>query len=48
MTFGAFHLPKEGYCFSNNVKVRLKAPSFNKVKFALDGDNVVQTLMMRY
>ncbi len=48
MTFGAFHLPKEGYCFSNNVKVRFKAPSFNKAKFALDGDNVTQTLGMRY
>jgi len=48
MTFGAFHLPKEGYCFSNNVKVRFKAPKFKKAKFALDGDNVMQTLRMRY
>jgi uncharacterized protein (DUF2141 family) len=48
MTFGAFHLPKEGYCFSNNVKVRFKAPKFEKAKFTLDGDNVTQTLRMRY
>lgn len=48
MTFGAFHLPKEGYCFSNNVKVRFKAPKFEKTKFTLDGDNVTQTLKMRY
>ena len=40
MTFGAFHLPKEGYCFSNNVRVRFKPPKFKKVKFTLDGDNV--------
>jgi uncharacterized protein (DUF2141 family) len=48
MTFGRFHLPKEGYCFSNNVKVRFKAPKFKKAKFTLDGANVTQTLRMRY
>ena len=48
MTFGALHLPKEGYCFSNNLKVRFKPPKFEKAKFALDGDNVTQTLRMRY
>jgi uncharacterized protein (DUF2141 family) len=48
MTFGRFRLPKEGYCFSNNVKVRFKAPKFKKAKFALDGANVTQTLRMRY
>jgi len=48
MTFGAFHLPKEGYCFSNNVKVRIKPPKFEKAKFTLDGENVTQTLRMRY
>ena len=48
MTFGAFHLPKEGYCFSNNVKVRFKPPKFKKTKFTLDGDNVTQTLRMKY
>ena len=46
MSFGAFHIPKEGYCFSNNVKVRFKAPKFKKAKFTLDGDNVTQTLRM--
>ena len=48
MTFGRFHLPKEGHCFSNNVKVRFKAPKFKKAKFTLDGENVTQTLRMRY
>ncbi len=48
MTFGTFHLPKEGYCFSNNVKVRFKAPKFKKAKFTLDGENVTQSLRMRY
>jgi len=48
MTFGRFHLPKEGYCFSNNVKVRFKPPKFKKTKFTLDGEGVTQTLRMRY
>lgn len=48
MTFGAFHLPKEGYCFSNNVKVRFKPPKFKKTKFTLDEEEVTQTLRMRY
>jgi uncharacterized protein (DUF2141 family) len=48
MSFGRFRLPKEGYCFSNNVKVRFKAPKFKKTKFTLDGDSVTQTLRMRY
>jgi uncharacterized protein (DUF2141 family) len=48
MTFGRFHLPKEGYCFSNNVKVRFRAPKFKKAKFTLDGENVTQKLRMRY
>jgi uncharacterized protein (DUF2141 family) len=48
MTFGRFRMPKEGYCFSNNVKVRFKAPSFKKAKFTLDSARVTQTLRMRY
>ena len=48
MTFGSFHLPKEGYCFSNNIKVRFKPPKFKKTKFTLNGDDVNQTLRMRY
>jgi uncharacterized protein (DUF2141 family) len=48
MTFGRFHLPKEGYCFSNNVKVRFKPPKFKKTKFTLNGDHVTQALRMRY
>jgi uncharacterized protein (DUF2141 family) len=48
MTFGKLRLPKEGYCFSNNVKVRFRAPKFKKAKFALEGDSVTQTLRMRY
>jgi uncharacterized protein (DUF2141 family) len=48
MTFGKFRIPKEGYCFSNNVKVRFKSPKFKKAKFALNQENVTQILRMRY
>lgn len=48
MDFGFLHLPKEGYCFSNNVKPRLRAPPFKKAKFALNADNVTQRLRMVY
>jgi uncharacterized protein (DUF2141 family) len=48
MTFGKFRIPKEGYCFSNNVKVRFKSPKFKKASFVLDKDNVTQILRMRY
>lgn len=48
MSFGKLHLPKEGYCFSNNLKVRFRAPKFKKAKFTLDADSVTQTIQMRY
>jgi len=48
MDFGFLHLPVEGYCFSNNAKPRLGAPSFKRAKFVLDADNVTQSLRMVY
>jgi uncharacterized protein (DUF2141 family) len=48
MDFGFLHLPKEGYCFSNNVKPRLSAPSFKRAKFALSSAGVTQSLRMVY
>jgi uncharacterized protein (DUF2141 family) len=48
MTYGKLHLPKEGYCFSNNIKVRFRPPKFKKAKFTLDRELVGQILSMRY
>ena len=48
MDYAAFGLPAEGYCFSNNLRPRLRAPKFKKAKFVLDNDNVTQRLRMRY
>ena len=41
-------LPKEGYGFSNDVKPKLKAPSFDDTKFRVDGDETEVVLEMRY
>ena len=48
MDYAAFGLPAEGYCFSNNLRPRLRAPKFKKAKFALDRDVVTQTIRMLY
>jgi len=48
MDYAAFGLPAEGYCFSNNLRPRLRAPKFKKAKFALDQDVVTQTIRMLY
>ena len=41
-------LPKEGYGFSNNVKPKLKAPSFDDTKFRVDAGETEIVLEMRY
>ncbi|MCD6597988.1 MAG: DUF2141 domain-containing protein [Bacteroidales bacterium] len=40
-------IPKEGYGFSNNVKPRLKAPSFKHASFTLSNDTTIQ-IKLRY
>lgn len=37
-------IPKEPYGFSNNYRPTMSAPSFEKAKFALNGDKVVQQI----
>lgn len=34
-------IPKEGYCFSNNVKPVFSAPSFNEAKIRISADQNV-------
>jgi len=48
MDFALFGLPTEGYCFSNNLRPRLRAPKFKKASFDLNQDVVVQTIRMLY
>lgn len=42
-----FHIPKEGYGFSNNAKPFFGPPKFNKAKFQLDGNYHAQ-IKMKY
>lgn len=37
LDLGLFHIPKEGYAFSNNVFGLLGPPKFEKASFLLDG-----------
>ena len=48
MDYSAFGFPTEGYCFSNNVRPRIRAPKFKKAKLELNQDVVTQTIRMLY
>jgi uncharacterized protein (DUF2141 family) len=48
MDRGFLGVPKEGYGFSNNVKPKLSAPSFEKTKFLLNEKEVELDLEMVY
>ncbi len=41
-------IPKEGYGFSNDVKVVLGAPSFHAASFPYDGQNLDMTISLHY
>ena len=48
MTYRSLHRPKEGYCFSNNLRPKIRAPKWKKARFTLDGEGVTLTLKMIY
>ncbi len=41
-------MPKEGFGFSRDAKVRMGPPSFDSAAFEVDGKPVNQTIRMRY
>jgi uncharacterized protein (DUF2141 family) len=41
-------IPKEGFGFSNNPAVRMKAPSFGETQFPVSGAKTVVQIQMRY
>jgi uncharacterized protein (DUF2141 family) len=43
-----FGIPKEGYCFSNNVRPVLSAPSFESASFKLPPDGAAIAMRMMY
>jgi uncharacterized protein (DUF2141 family) len=48
MTYQSFRRPKEGYCFSNNLRPKIRAPKWKKARFPLDRESVRLTLRMIY
>jgi uncharacterized protein (DUF2141 family) len=45
---GAFGIPKEGFGFSNNPRIRFGAPSFEKCAFRLDGQAQSVEIRLNY
>jgi uncharacterized protein (DUF2141 family) len=41
-------IPEEGYCFSNNARPVLSAPSFESASFKLSAEGAAITMRMRY
>ncbi|MFC2125092.1 DUF2141 domain-containing protein [Bacteroidota bacterium] len=48
MNYSFFGIPKEGYCFSNNVKPTLRAPKWEEAKFTFSRETVIQEIEMKY
>jgi len=45
---GPFRMPKEGYCFSNNVKPKFSAPKFDECAFDYKGGDQSISMTMIY
>jgi uncharacterized protein (DUF2141 family) len=41
-------IPREGFGFSRDAKVRMGPPRFEQAAFAVDGQDVTQSIRMRY
>lgn len=41
-------IPREGFGFSNNPKIRMRAPTFEEVRFAVQPGSQVQAVRLRY
>lgn len=48
MDFSWLGMPQEGYCFSNDAKPFLSAPSFSEAKFKLDKPQKIVQIAMQY
>jgi uncharacterized protein (DUF2141 family) len=47
MDYNLIGIPKEGYCFSNNVKPKLAAPRFDETKVWVESDTTI-FVQMKY
>jgi uncharacterized protein (DUF2141 family) len=41
-------IPREGFGFSNNPKIHMRAPRFDEVRFAVQGGAQTQSIRLRY
>ena len=41
-------IPREGFGFSRNPRIRMGPPSFEEVRFEVSGTGVRQTIQMKY
>ena len=48
MNFSLLGFPKEGYCFSNNVRPKFRKPTFDEAKFELGDNNKYLHIIMKY
>jgi len=48
MNFSFLGFPKEGYCFSNNVRPKFRKPTFDEAKFKLENRNIRIHIIMKY
>ena len=48
MNYTFIGIPKEGYCFSNNVQPTLRAPKWKEAKFTFSGETIIQKIEMKY
>jgi len=48
MNFNLIGIPKEGYCFSNNVMPKLRAAKWDESKFILKDSNIHIEIEMKY
>lgn len=46
MTKNLVGYPKEGYCFSNNIKPRFRAPQWSQCQFVLENDMQISIKMI--
>lgn len=48
MNFNLLGMPKEGYCFSNNVRPKLRKPHWDKAKFEVGKKDTLICIEMKY
>jgi uncharacterized protein (DUF2141 family) len=48
MNFNLIGMPKEGYCFSNNVRPKLRKPTWEEAKFQIGREDRHIRIIMKY